>query len=179
MTVASNAELSESARKVKLLVFDVDGVLTDGGLYYGPQGELMKRFDVHDGHGIVMARLAGLPAAVLTARKSEMVEVRGKELKLAAIFQGRKEKGPALEELAQSLGLTAADCAYMGDDTNDLPCVRRAGLSACPSDAMHEARETVHFIAGRAGGHGAARELVELVLRAQGKWDEALRLMGP
>ncbi|MFT3840915.1 MAG: HAD hydrolase family protein [Myxococcaceae bacterium] len=173
------AELAERARKVKLLVFDVDGVLTDGGLYYGPTGEMMKRFDVHDGHGIVMARIVGLPAAVLTARKSEMVEVRGKELKLAAVFQGRKEKGPALEELAQSLGLAAADCSYMGDDTNDLPCFRRAGLAACPADAMPEAREAAHFVASRAGGHGAARELVELVLRAQGKWDEALRLMGP
>jgi 3-deoxy-D-manno-octulosonate 8-phosphate phosphatase (KDO 8-P phosphatase) len=179
LTLAAPAELQERAQRVKLLVFDVDGVLTDGGLYYGPQGELMKRFDVHDGHGIVMARLAGLPSAVLTARKSEMVEVRGKELKLAAIFQGRKEKGPALEELAQSLGFSAAECAYMGDDTNDLPCFKRAGLAACPSDAMHEAKEAVHFVAGRAGGHGAARELVELVLRAQGKWDDAVRLMGP
>jgi 3-deoxy-D-manno-octulosonate 8-phosphate phosphatase (KDO 8-P phosphatase) len=172
-------DVSERAKKVKLLVFDVDGVLTDGGLYYGPTGEMMKRFDVHDGHGIVMARLVGLPAAVLTARKSEMVEVRGKELKLAAVFQGRKEKGPALDELAHSLGFTAADCAYMGDDTNDLPCFRRAALAACPFDAMPEAREAAHFVATRAGGHGAARELVELVLRAQGKWDDALKMMGP
>jgi len=173
------AELAERAQRVKLMVFDVDGVLTDGGLYYGPTGEVMKRFDVHDGHGLVMARLVGLPAAVLTARKSEMVEVRGRELKLAAVVQGKKEKGPALEELAQSLGFSPAECAYMGDDTNDLAPLKRAGLAACPADAMPEVRDAVHWVATRTGGHGAARELVELVLRAQGKWDAALEAMGP
>ena len=179
MSVAAPQELYERAQRVKLLVFDVDGVLTDGGLYYGPAGEALKRFDVHDGHGLVMARLVGLPSAVLTARKSEMVEVRGRELKLAAVVQGKKEKGPALEELAQSLGLSAAECAYMGDDTNDVPCLLRAGLAACPCDAVPEVKDVVHWVASHGGGRGAARELVELVLRAQGKWDAALKAMGP
>ncbi len=172
-------ELAERAQRVKLLVFDVDGVLTDGGLYYGPQGEAFKRFDVRDGHGLVMARLVGVPAAVLTARRSEMVEVRGKELKLAAVMQGKKEKGPALDELAQSLGFSPAECAYMGDDTNDLPPLKRAGLAACPSDATHEVKDVAHWVSTRPGGHGAARELVELILRAQGKWEQALQMMGP
>ena len=179
MMLVSPAELAERAQRVKLMVFDVDGVLTDGGLYYGPTGEVMKRFDVHDGHGLVMARLVGLSGAVLTARRSEMVEVRGKELKLAAVMQGKKEKGPAFDELAQSLGFSPAECAYMGDDTNDLPPLERAGFAACPSDAAPEVKEAVHWVSTRPGGHGAARELVELVLRAQGKWDQALAMMGP
>ncbi|XXF79168.1 HAD hydrolase family protein [Myxococcaceae bacterium GXIMD 01537] len=170
-------ELRARAARVRLLVFDVDGVLTDGGLYYGPDGEAMKRFDVKDGHALVIARLVGLPAAILTARSSRIVETRGRELGLAAIFQGRKEKGPALVELLASLNVPPEDCAYMGDDLNDLAPMALAGLSACPADAVPEVRQEVHFVSQSRGGHGAARELVELCLRASGRWEDALGLM--
>src|SRR5258706_10810692 len=100
--------LESRAARIKLLVFDVDGVMTDGGLYYGPQGEAFKRFDVKDGHALVLARLTGLPAAILTARTSEIVAVRAAELKLAKVAQGKKDKGPAMKELCQELGLTTA-----------------------------------------------------------------------
>jgi len=164
----------ERAQHIKAIVFDVDGVLTDGGLWYGPTGEAMKRFDVKDGHAMVLARLTGLPIAILTARNSTIVEVRAQELKLAKVFQGRREKGPAFEELCLELGFPPAEVAYMGDDVNDLPALSRAGFSACPADAVPQVREAVHFVSARPGGHGAAREFIELVLHATGRWEQAL-----
>jgi 3-deoxy-D-manno-octulosonate 8-phosphate phosphatase (KDO 8-P phosphatase) len=170
-------ELLARAARVRLFVFDVDGVLTDGGLYYGEHGEVMKRFDVKDGHAIVIARLLGIPSAILTARTSPIVEARGKELGIAPIFQGRREKGPALDELLASLRISPEDCAYMGDDLNDLEPMARAGFSACPADAVLEVRQEVHFVAQSPGGRGAVRELIELCLRASGRWEDALGLM--
>lgn len=170
-------ELTSRAARVRLLIFDVDGVLTDGGLYYGANGELMKRFDVKDGHALVMARLTGLPAAIITARTSSIVEVRGRELGLAAVFQGRRDKGAALDELLQQLGVSPEACAYMGDDHNDLAPLSRVGLAACPADAVPEVRQEVHFVTQSPGGRGAARELVELCLKASGRWDDAVGLM--
>lgn len=165
---------SERAANIKAIVFDVDGVLTDGGLWYGPTGEVMKRFDVKDGHAMVLARLTDLPIAVLTARSSSIVEVRAQELKLAKVYQGRREKGPAFEELCGELGFSPSETAYMGDDVNDLPALNRAGLSGCPFDAAASVREAVHFVSGRPGGHGAAREFIELVLKATNRWERAL-----
>jgi len=169
--------VDERAARVKLVVFDVDGVLTDGGLWYGADGEVMKRFDVKDGHAMVLARLTGLPVALLTARTSRIVEARANELKLAKVFQGRREKGPAFAELCAELGVAPQDTAYMGDDVNDLPAMDQAGLSACPADAAPEVKAHVHFVATRPGGHGCARELLEVVLRATGRWEQALHHM--
>jgi 3-deoxy-D-manno-octulosonate 8-phosphate phosphatase (KDO 8-P phosphatase) len=170
-------ELTRRARAVELLVFDVDGVLTDGGLYYGPTGEALKRFDVKDGHGLVLARLVGLRAAVLTARKSDMVAKRGAELGLCAIEQGHKDKKKGLLEMLGRLGLGPEACAYMGDDVNDLAPMALVGLPACPSDAVPEVRQRALFVAQGTGGHGAARELVELCLKASNRWEKALDLM--
>jgi 3-deoxy-D-manno-octulosonate 8-phosphate phosphatase (KDO 8-P phosphatase) len=170
-------ELTGRAARVRLLVFDVDGVLTDGGLFYGDHGEALKRFDVKDGHGLVMARLAGLRTAILTARSSSIVEVRGRELGLAAVFQGRKNKNAGLRELLAQLEISPEECGYMGDDLNDLGPLSRVGLSACPADAAAEVRQEVHYIARSRGGHGAARELVELCLRASGRWEATVQHM--
>jgi len=160
------------------MVFDVDGVMTDGGLWYGPHGEVFKRFDVKDGHALVLARLTGLPAAILTARTSEIVAVRGAELKLAKVMQGKKDKGPALLELCAELKVAPSECSYMGDDVNDLAPMRQVGLAACPADAAPEARAASHFVAPSRGGHGAVRELCELVMKATGRWEKALELLG-
>jgi 3-deoxy-D-manno-octulosonate 8-phosphate phosphatase (KDO 8-P phosphatase) len=173
----SQDELTTRAARVKLLVFDVDGVLTDGGLYYGEAGELMKRFDVKDGHGLVMARLAGMKSALLTARTSAMVEVRGRELGLDAVLQGRKNKGAGLKELLAQLQVSATECAYMGDDVNDLGPMALVGLAACPADAAPEVRQEAHYVARNRGGHGAARELIELCLRASGRWESTVQYM--
>jgi 3-deoxy-D-manno-octulosonate 8-phosphate phosphatase (KDO 8-P phosphatase) len=165
---------SDRAQAIKAVVFDVDGVLTDGGLFYGPTGEALKRFDVKDGHAMVLARLTNLPVCILTARSSTIVEVRAQELKLAKVFQGRREKGAAFIELCTELALPPEHVAYMGDDVNDLPALGRAGLSGCPADAVTEVREAVHFVSTRNGGHGAAREFVELILKATDRWEQAL-----
>ena len=169
--------LTKRAAGVHLLVFDVDGVLTDGGLYYGDGGELLKRFDVKDGHGLVMARLVGLRTALLTARTSSSVEVRGRALGVSAIFQGRKHKASGLRELLEHLEVPPEACAYMGDDLNDLGALGLAGLSACPADAAPEVRQEVHYVARNRGGQGAARELVELCLKASGRWETAVQHM--
>lgn len=166
------AELTRLAAGVKFLVLDVDGVLSDGGLYYGPQGEALKRFDVKDGHALVMARHAGLPFAFLSGRTSPITEVRARELGAVAVLQGCREKLPALTALLAEQGVSAEACAYMGDDLIDLPALRHVGLPACPADAVAEVRQHCRFVAKSPGGRGAVRELVELCLRASGGWPE-------
>ncbi len=173
------SELIALAASVRLLIFDVDGVLTDGGLYYGPEGEALKRFDVKDGHGLVMARLVGLPSAVITARTGKIIEARGKELGFVAVLQGYRDKREGLDALLDSLQLTPDVCAYMGDDLNDLGPMSEVGLSACPADAVADVRKVAKFVAQSPGGRGAARELAELCLRASGRWEQALGLMNP
>ncbi len=164
----------ERLARLKLLVFDVDGVMTDGALFYGPEGEAFKRFDVKDGHGIVMARLAGLQSAILTARTSKIVERRGEELKMVKVMQGKRDKGPAFLELCAELKVKPEEASYMGDDTNDVAPMVLAGFAACPADAAEEAQNVAHFVSEKNGGHGAVRELVELVLKEQKKWDAVM-----
>ena len=165
------------AAAVRLVVLDVDGVLTDGGLYYGPAGEAFKRFDVKDGHALVLARYAGLPAAILTARSSDIVAVRAKELGLAAVLQGQREKSAGLAQLCAQLGVPPEHCAYIGDDVNDLGPLSRVGLAACPADAVPEVRATAHLVCDAPGGRGAVRQLVELCLRASGRWEGIVEWM--
>jgi len=160
----ASAELLSRAASVKLLVFDVDGVLTDGGLYYGPSGEALKRFDVKDGHALVMARLVGLPGAVLTARTSSIVEIRARELRLAAVAQGKKDKVLGLREILEQLGTPAEACAYMGDDVNDLGALQMAGLPSCPADAAAEVR-SLCFLLFRLGFGGPKSVPVRVVAK--------------
>jgi 3-deoxy-D-manno-octulosonate 8-phosphate phosphatase (KDO 8-P phosphatase) len=174
-----DADVLERAKRVKLLVLDVDGVLTDGGLYYGPEGEALKRFDVKDGHGIVLCRDTGLPAAILTARTSQAVEVRSRELRISHVLQGQRDKKAGLEILLERTGLTAEELAYIGDDVNDLPVLSRVGLAAAPADARDEVKAHAHYVCKNRGGHGAVRELCELLLRAQGRWEQALAIHPP
>ena len=158
-------ELLARAAKVRLLLLDVDGVMTDGRLYYGPGGELMKAFDVKDGHGIVLVRdhvelgvISGRPG--LAARRLE-------ELRVKHLVFGQRDKLQGYAELAH-LGVADDEVAYMGDDVNDLGLLAKVGLSACPADAHPLVRAAVHFVAASPGGRGAVRELCELVLRAKG-----------
>lgn len=169
-------ELETRAAGVRLIVFDVDGVLTDGGLYYGPGGEALKRFDVKDGQAIGLARQAGLPVGVISARRSGMVEARGRELGLVAVKQGVGDKAAALDELLVELGVPSQACAYMGDDLNDLRPMTKVGLPSCPADAVPEVRAAALFVTQQPGGRGAARELIELCLKASGRWERALEL---
>jgi 3-deoxy-D-manno-octulosonate 8-phosphate phosphatase (KDO 8-P phosphatase) len=168
--------VKDRAQRIRLLVMDVDGVLTDGGLYYGPDGEVMKRFDVKDGHGLVMLRHLGIPSAILTARSSRIVETRMRELGVLHIVQGARDKEEGLERILTAAGAALEQVAYIGDDINDLPVLTKVGLSACPADARQEVREAVHYVCRTPGGRGAVRELIEVILHAQGRWDDALAI---
>jgi 3-deoxy-D-manno-octulosonate 8-phosphate phosphatase (KDO 8-P phosphatase) len=165
----------QRAARVRLLVLDVDGVLTDGRLYFGADGEAMKVFDVRDGHGIKMLREAGIEVAILTARRSPIVERRAAELGIGRVIQGATDKGESLVALATRLQVPEAQCGYMGDDWPDLAALARAGFAAAPADARPEVRHLAHWITEASGGRGAVRELAEFILRAQGRFETLLR----
>ncbi len=158
------------ASRIRLLVLDVDGVLTDGGLVYGASGEETKRFHVHDGLALVAARRAGLQVAVLSSRASAAVTRRMSELGVAEIHQAVADKAQALEALLERLGLRAAEVAVMGDDLPDLPAMGRAGLALAPANAVAEVKRAAHWVARRRGGDGAVREAVEMLLKARRAW---------
>jgi 3-deoxy-D-manno-octulosonate 8-phosphate phosphatase (KDO 8-P phosphatase) len=171
----SAADTLARARRVAMLVCDVDGVLTDGRLYIGAQGELMKAFDVRDGHGIKLLREAGIEVALLTARRSDIVAARARELGIARVLQGQADKLAGFTHLLADTGIAADACGYIGDDWPDLPCLQRAGFAATVADGCAEAKARAHWISTADGGRGAVRELAEFILRAQGKFDELLR----
>jgi 3-deoxy-D-manno-octulosonate 8-phosphate phosphatase (KDO 8-P phosphatase) len=161
---------ARAAARIRLLVLDVDGVLTDGGLYYTPSGEHTKRFHVHDGLAMVEARRAGLRLAVVSGRKSSAVARRLAELGVAEVHQGVRDKCAVLTDLMARFGLGRAQVAVMGDDLNDLPSMRQAGLALAPHNAAREVRKSAHWVSRRAGGEGAVREALELLLRARHAW---------
>jgi 3-deoxy-D-manno-octulosonate 8-phosphate phosphatase (KDO 8-P phosphatase) len=167
--------LEQRAAGVRLMVLDVDGVLTDGRLYFGPDGEALKTFDVRDGHGIKMLRESGIEVAILSARKSRIVETRAGELGIARIVQGAADKLQGFHELAQSLQIAPARCGFIGDDWPDLAVLAEVGFAASVADAAPEVRRLAHWVTVARGGHGAVRELAEFILRAQGRFDGLLR----
>jgi len=169
-------ELADKIMAVKLVVFDVDGVLTDGRIIFSNSGEETKLFDVKDGHGIKILMRMGIDVAIITARESEVVRRRARDLGLTHVFQGIKDKKRALQELVKASGVTPGEMAYMGDDIIDLPVLKSVAFSAAVADAVDEVRERVDFVAQRPGGRGAARELAELILKVQGKWDDVMKL---
>jgi 3-deoxy-D-manno-octulosonate 8-phosphate phosphatase (KDO 8-P phosphatase) len=158
----------QRAARLRLVALDVDGVLTDGRLYYGPQGEALKVFDVRDGHGIRMLLGHGVEVAILSARSSDIVDTRARELGIARVLQGRGDKAAAWSELLRDAGVDAEHAGFIGDDLPDLPVLARAGFAATVADARDEVKAAAHWIAGPAGGRGAVRALAEFILRAKG-----------
>ena len=148
--------------KIKLLVMDVDGTLTDGCIYTGSNGEMMKAFDVKDGYAIkhILPELGIIPA-IITGRRSDIVACRARELDIEELYQGVADKSRVLQELAAKYRISLEEVAYIGDDLNDLACMKLCGLTACPQDAVEEVRLCANVVCKRNGGHGAVRELIE------------------
>jgi len=163
--ISPRALLARAAR-IRLVLLDVDGVLTDGRLYYGPEGELMKAFDVKDGHGIVLLR-DHVDFGVISGRPGTATQRRLEELRFKHLVFGSLDKLAAWRRLGH-LGVADDEVAYMGDDVNDLPLLAAVGLSAAPADAMPAVRAAVHFVAHAPGGRGAVRELCDLLAAARG-----------
>ena len=166
--------IAERARKIRLLILDCDGVLTDGRIIMLPGGDETKSFDVKDGHAMVMAQRAGLPIAIISGRKSSVVQARAKELGVAHLYEMAWVKTEPYEKILAEEGLTDEQVCYVGDDVVDIPLLRRAGLAIAVADAAEEAKQHSHFVTARAGGQGAVREVVEMILKAQDKWNEAM-----
>ena len=164
--------MKEKLSNIKLLILDVDGVMTDGRIIFDSNGIESKFFNVKDGHGIKMLQRAGIQVAIISGRKSKVVELRAKELGIDIVYQGALDKlGPYLEVLEKT-GLDDSHVAFMGDDVIDLPVLRRVSFAAAPADAVDEVQSIVHFTARNRGGWGAVRELCDLILKGIDKWDE-------
>ena len=166
-------ELLQRARAVKLAIFDVDGVLTDGRLYFLPDGSEFKTFNTLDGHGIKMLIASGVQTAIISGRKTPVVERRAQNLGIQHLFQGREDNLVVLDSLLAELGLNYEQVAYLGDDLPDLPVIRRVGLGMAVASADGFVRQHAHGVTQARGGEGAAREFCELILRAQGNLDAA------
>jgi len=162
-------ELADRARGLRLAIFDVDGVLTDGTLYIGPQGEAMKAFNILDGHGIKMLQGAGVAIAIISGRSSEAVAWRARELGIAHVAQGVVDKVAEFGRLRATLGIETVECAFMGDDLPDLAVMRLCGLAASVPNGADAVRSAAHYVTRAHGGRGAVREFCEMVLAARGR----------
>jgi len=161
-------------QKIRLIVFDCDGVLTDGGITVLPDGQESKRFDVRDGLGINLAIRAGLKTAIITGRESSVVEHRAKDLGIHHIYQKSPDKTADLNSILQKESLSLAETAFVGDDLPDLAVMRRVGFAVAVGDAIPEVKLTADYVTSLPGGRGAVREAIELILRTQGKWESAI-----
>lgn len=168
-------ELAERARRLRLMVFDVDGVLTDGTLWYGREGEALKGFHAFDGHGVRMLAASGVACALLSGRSSAAVSMRAAELEIAHVLQGIDDKKKEYEALLKRLGLRYEEAGFMGDELVDLPVLTRCGFAAAPREAPEAVRSRVHYVAAAPAGRGAAREVCEVVMRAQGTLERAIQ----
>lgn len=161
-------DIYDRAKQVRVAVFDVDGVLTDGTLYFTASGEEMKAFNAHDGHGMKMLKESGVALAIISSRSSPCVEQRARSLGIELLFQGAADKLAAFGDLLGRCGVPGAACAYVGDDLVDLPVMKRCGLAVAVPDAPAVVRRHAHYVTRAGGGRGAAREVCELIMQAQG-----------
>ena len=173
------ADLMTRAARIKLLALDVDGTLSDGRLWFTSDGKEIKAFHVLDGLGMKMLRDIGVEVALITARESQVVQIRARELGLRHVHQGSRDKLASLHHLCQALSIKTEQVAYMGDDLPDLPVLHVAGLATAPANAHPWVRQRVHWTTRAAGGEGAVRELCDLILIAQGKAEAIIRRYTP
>jgi len=168
------ALVTEKASRIRLLVLDVDGVLTDGSIVYDASGSQIQSFHVHDGLGIKLLERAGVHTAIISSRKSAALDRRAEELDIRFVFQGISDKLAAYGEIASELGISDEETAYIGDDWVDIRMLRLAGLAVVVPDAPEPVKNYAHYVTGKPGGRGAVREVCDLILRARGKWGELL-----
>jgi 3-deoxy-D-manno-octulosonate 8-phosphate phosphatase (KDO 8-P phosphatase) len=163
--------MRERLEKIRLLLLDVDGVMTDGRIIYDDCGGEIKAFDVKDGHGIKLLQRAGIRVGIITGRQSAVVDRRASELGIELVYQGAKDKLVPFLEILHKTGLTAEQIAYLGDDFPDLPILRRVGFAATVADAVAELKPHVHYVTQHDGGRGAVREICDLLLKETGRWE--------
>ena len=161
-------------KKIKMLILDVDGVLTDGRIIWTSSAEEMKLFNVQDGVGIILAKRAGLKIAIISARKSKVTEIRAKELKITEVYQSIESKLVAYKRLIDKYELAEEEVAYIGDDLHDIPVLRRVGFAVATANAQEEAKQVSHYVTEKNGGEGAVREVINMILKAKGLWDKAV-----
>lgn len=171
MSHIEERDIQGKARAVRMIVFDVDGVLTDGNLYFGDDGQEYKAFNSQDGLGMKLLKASGVELAIITGRTSNVVAKRAESTGVAHFFQGVEDKLEAFLQLARELGIEHSQCAFVGDDVVDLPPMRRSGLAVTVPAAPSMVKEHAHYVTEREGGRGAVRELAELIMRAQGTFD--------
>jgi 3-deoxy-D-manno-octulosonate 8-phosphate phosphatase (KDO 8-P phosphatase) len=164
--------IKEKLEKIKLLILDVDGVMTDGRIIMDNQGREIKNFNVRDGHGIKLLQRYGIKVAILTGRQSKVVEYRAKDLEIEDVYQKVFNKKEIFQKILKKHKLSADEAAFMGDDIIDIPVLKSVGFSAAVADAVDVVKKSVDYITGHKGGQGAVREICEMILRAQGKWPE-------
>jgi len=164
----------ERAARVKVMIFDVDGILTDGSLTYGPDGEVTKTFNVLDGLGIQLLNKTGVQTAIISARKSPIVVRRASDLGISHVYQGIHDKRIGFAELLAATGVTPEECGYIGDDVIDLPLFTRVGLAITVPSGHPEVQHRAHYVTRTAGGKGAVREVCDMIMRAQGTYEQAL-----
>ena len=164
--------MNERLKDIRLLLLDVDGVMTDGGIIYDGNGLETKVFNVKDGHGIKMLQRFGIEVGIITGRSSLVVEIRARELGIELVYQGALKKLVSYEEIKQKTGLSDSQIAYIGDDVIDVPVMRRVAFAAAPSDGLADARNVAHYVTTCGGGRGAVREVCDLILKGRGLWDK-------
>jgi 3-deoxy-D-manno-octulosonate 8-phosphate phosphatase (KDO 8-P phosphatase) len=167
-------DIMQKAANIRLVIFDVDGVLTDGSLFLGDDGQEYKAFNSRDGHGMKMLQASGVDIGIITGRTSEVVKFRMDSLGIKHVYQGQLDKLPAFEELLQTLGLSHEEVAYVGDDVVDLPILIRAGLAIAVQDAHTLVKQHSHWITPNPGGRAAARDVCEMIMQAQGSLETQL-----
>ena len=166
-------ELIDRAARVKLLILDIDGVMTDGRIIYSVYGDELKFFDVQDGFGITLLNRAGIKSAIITAKKSRIVKLRARDMRVAKAYQGYMDKLIPFEQALKRFKVKPEEVCFIGDDLIDIPVLKRVGFAVAVPNAVEEVKQSVHHITSKTGGRGAVREICDLILKSQNKWDLA------
>jgi len=165
----------DRAKKIKLLMLDIDGVFTDGRIYFGNYGDEIKSFNVLDGFGVLLARRAGIKVVIITAKGSKIVKKRAKEMSIDGLYLNSTDKRKVYEKVLKKFKVTPEEACFLGDDLLDTPVLKRVGLAVAVPNAVDEAKANSHMVTTKSGGHGAVREICDFLIKSQGKWSEVTR----